>query len=395
MSLDLNECLKLLVEHNASDLHLKVGSAPIVRKNKELLLLYKDGIPLTQEDIEVAIDSFLTESVKKKLKKEKQIDLSIGISKLGRFRLNIFYQRSTLRLVARKIPFKIPTYKDLNLPDSFQNILKNINKTGLILITGSTGNGKSSTIVSMLNDINNRYSKHIITIEDPIEFLIKDKKSLITQRELGIDYLDYNSALTSTLRQDPDIIFFGELRNTESMEITLNASNTGHLVFSTLHTNNVVDTINRVMGMVNPERKKLYRMEFASSLKAIVCQKLVMRKDHTGLIPVLEILINNPRVRKILEDETKSISQLQEIIEESHVAWGMQSFNQHLLELVKKDIISKKIALETSPQPEKLNLIFNGLDHSNSESQKLKVNYEEDENFQSKKFKRKKFKLKI
>ena len=369
MPLNLTEYFKLLVKHDASDLHLKVGTAPIVRKNRDLLFLYKNHSPITQTDMKDAVKTILSEPLRKKLETKKQLDFSMGVSKAGRFRLSIFYQRSSLRLVARKIPFELPNYKSLSLPKVIQTVISDIDKTGLILVTGSTGNGKSSTIVAMLDDINTNHNKHIISIEDPIEFLIKDKKSLITQRELGTDYLDYNSALVSSLRQDPDIIFFGELRDMESMEIALNASNTGHLVFSTLHTNNVVDTVNRVMGMVNPEQKKLYRMEFASSLKAIICQKLVMRKDKKGLLPVIELLINNSRVRKILEDESKSNSELLKIIEESKEVWGMQSFNQHLLELVEKNIISKNAALKHSPQPEKLRLHFSGLTHKNSQEQ--------------------------
>ena len=221
----------------------------------------------------------------------------------------------------------------------------------------------------MLNDINERDSRHIITIEDPIEFLIKDKKSLITQRELGADYINYNMALKSSLRQDPDIIFFGEIRDFESMETTLTAANTGHLVFSTLHTNNAMDTIHRVLGMVSSEKKSLFRMEFASSLKAIICQKLIMKKDNSGLLPVVEVLINNPRIRGFLEDGKKSTSSLYDVIEQSKEAWGMQSFNQHLIELVEQDLITQEKALAASPSPEKLTLYFNGLSQKNTENE--------------------------
>ena len=264
---------------------------------------------------------FLKPHLKQNLIEKKQVDFSYGVQGVGRFRFNIFYQRGTLRVVARSIPFKLPDFKSLNLPEAVKKVL-NTDQKGLILVTGATGNGKSSTIVAMLNDINERMSRHIITIEDPIEFLIEDKKSLITQRELGSDYINYNLALQSTLRQDPDIIFFGELRDFESMETTLTAANTGHLIFSTLHTNNVTDTIHRVLGMVSPEKKKLFRMEFASSLKAIICQKLIMKKDQSGMIPAIEILINNPRVRSLLEDEDKSTSALEEVIETSREVWG-------------------------------------------------------------------------
>lgn len=371
MQLDLKECFELMNKHQVSDLHLKVGAAPVIRKNGQLMLLYKEKMHLTNEDINKAIEPFLKPHYKQNLFENKQVDFSYGVKGIGRFRFNVFYQRGTLRVVVRSIPFKLPNYESLNLPSSVKKIL-NVHKEGLILVTGSTGNGKSSTIVAMLNDINQRSNQHIITIEDPIEFLIEDKKSLITQRELGVDYLSYGLALKSTLRQDPNVIFFGELRDFESMETTLTAANTGHLVFSTLHTNNVIDAIHRVLALVKSDKNKLARMEFAACLKAIVCQKLVMKKDKSGMVPVVEILINNPRVRSILEDESKSTSVLNEVIEESQEGWGMQSFNQHLIELVETDCISVEEAINHSSSPEKLQLHFQGLSHKNKEKQQAK-----------------------
>ena len=366
MQLDLNDCFELMKKHQISDLHLKAGTTPVVRKNRQLMLLYKERLYLTSEMIQKALEPYLKTHLKQQLFEEKQVDFSHGVKGIGRFRFNVFYQRGTVRAVIRSIPFKLPDYNSLNLPENVKAIA-NSKENGLILVTGSTGHGKSSTIVAMLNDINNTKNKHIITIEDPIEFLIEDKKSLITQRELGMDYINYNLALKSSLRQDPDIIFFGELRDLDSMETALTAANTGHLVFSTLHTNNASDTINRILGMVQSNRKKLFRMEFASSLRAIICQKLVMRKDKKGLVPVIEVLINNPRIRSLLENEEISTSILNEVIEASKDAWGMQSFNQHLIDLVTKNLISKKTALSVSPSPEKLNLHFSGLSHQNNE----------------------------
>ena len=363
-----------MVKYQASDLHLKAGSPPLVRKNKNLFRLYSNHQYLSHEDIQSAIDPFLKTHQTASLKKEKQVDFSLGLKDIGRFRFNIFYQRGTLRLVARNIPFAIPNYESLNLPPKIKELANVENdKSGLILVTGSTGSGKSSTIIAMLNDINHAVSKHIITIEDPIEFLLNDKKSIVTQRELGADYINYNLALKATLRQDPDIIFFGEIRDAETMETTLNASNTGHLVFSTLHTNSVIDTINRAMGLVEGDKKKLFRMKFASSLKAIICQKLVLKKDESGLIPVVEILINNPRIRNILEDQNLSVSTLYEVIEQSKEVWGMQTFNQHLIELVEKDIITKETALQHSPSAEKLNIHFSGLSQHKNKPNLVKV----------------------
>ena len=373
MAIDLKKFLRVMVEKNASDLHLKVGAPPIVRKNSCLVLLFKDHPPLTQQEIKTSITEILTSYNQSKLIEDKQLDFSYGIPELGRFRFNVFYQRGTLRLVARNIPYKIPSFEDLNLPNSFEQLVEK-HENGLVLITGATGNGKSSTVVSMLNHINKTQSRHILTIEDPIEFLIQDRKSLITQRELGTDYINYEMALKSSLRQDPDIIFFGELRDRVSTETALSAANTGHLVISTLHTNNIAETVNRVLGMFERGKEKHIRMEFASSLRAIICQKLIMKKDNSGFVPAVEILYNNPRVRSILEDETKSSSILNEVIETSQEGWGMQSFNQHLIELESQGLITQAAALKTSDSPEKLKLHFSGLGHNNNRDLKTDLN---------------------
>ena len=366
MELDLKKCLALMVERKASDLHLKVGTPPVIRKTRFLQLLIKDYPSLTQEELSYAFEKILSPQQKNTLYENRQVDFSYGVKKLGRFRFNIFFQRGTLRAVIRHIPFTIPTFKDLHLPDKIKNLADNpIN--GLILVTGSTGMGKSSTIVSMLNHINQTKNRHIITIEDPIEFLIKDNKSLITQRELGTDYLNYGLALKSSLRQDPDIIFFGELRDLQSTETALNAANTGHLVFSTLHTNNVAESITRILGFFSKEKKHHVRMEFSSCLRAIICQRLLVRKDGKSFIPAVEILINNPRVRSILEDPAQSTSGLVEVIESSRDVWGMQSFNQHLIELYQAGHITQEASIRASDSPEKLRLHFSGFSHENKQ----------------------------
>ena len=368
MAFDLIEHLRTMVQESVSDLHLKVGTPPVFRKNRDLVPSSKEIRALTPTDLQNSIYPLLTPYQHDILMEAKQVDFSYGVKALGRFRFSVFFQRGTLRAVIRHIPYEVPSLTSLNLPSQLKKIIDN-NINGLILVTGATGNGKTSTIVSMIDYINQNKRDHIITIEDPIEFLIKDKKSLITQRELGSDYMDYNQALKATLRQDPNTIFFGELRDAVTMETTLNAANTGHLVFSTLHTNNVAETVTRVLGMVNEERSRYVRMEFASCLKAIICQRLCMRKDGKGFYPAVEILVNNPRVREILEDGDKSPVLLQDVIEQSKEVWGMQSFNQNLKELYQRGIISKEEALKNSESPEKLRLFFQGLSHDNSSSQ--------------------------
>lgn len=361
MGLDLLKYLKLMSTQKASDLHLKAGAPPILRINKQLVLASKDAPFLTHKEIQMAVQPLLTPYHQDLLLENKQVDFSHGIKGLGRFRFNVFFQRSTLRVVARHIPFELPDFQSLNLPKTLSTLM---NKNhGLILVTGATGNGKSSTIVAMLNYINKNLSRHIITIEDPIEFLIQDRKSLITQRELGTDYVDYEMALKSSLRQDPDIIFFGELRDSTSTEIALNAANTGHLVLSTLHTNNAAETVIRLLGMFHKEKQKHIRQEFASCLRAIVCQRLVLKKDKTGFYPLLEILVNNSRVKEILEDDKRSAADLDKVIESSKDVWGMQSFNHHLKALYREGLISKETALKTSDSPEDLRLFFHGLEH--------------------------------
>ena len=364
MALDLLKYLKIMSEKNASDLHLKVGAPPIFRIVRKLVLSDRRDPFLTNEDIKEAVQPLLGPFQENLLLENKQVDFSYGIEGLGRFRFNVFFQRGTLRVVVRHIPFDIPDFKSLNLPEETLSDLVNKNRHGLILVTGATGNGKSSTIAAILNYINNNQSRHIITIEDPIEFLIRDKKSLITQRDLGTDYVNYGMALKASLRQDPDVIFFGELRDASSAEIALNAANTGHLVFSTLHTNNAAETVIRVLGMFNQENKKHIRTEFASCLKAIICQRLILRKDGDGFYPALEILINNPLVRETLEDETKSVNHLSKIIKSSRDVWGMQSFNQHLKDLYEKGVIGKETALKASDSSEDLELSFQGLGYS-------------------------------
>lgn len=366
MGLNIQKCLTLMVEKKASDLHLKVGTPPVIRKTRFLQLLVSNHPPVTQEELSSAVQKILTPQQIQTLTEDRQLDFSHGMKNLGRFRFNIFFQRGTLRAVIRHIPFTLPTFESLNLPEKVRNLADNpVN--GLILVTGATGMGKSSTIVTMLNKINQTKNRHIITIEDPIEFLIKDKKSLITQRELGTDYVNYTMALKASLRQDPDIIFFGELRDMQSTETALNAANTGHLVFSTLHTNNVSETVTRLLAFFSKERQQHIRMEFSSCMRAIICQRLLVRKNGKGFVPAVEILINNPRVRGILEDPNKSTSVLTEVIETSRDVWGMQSFNQHLIELYEAGHITEAVALRASDSPEKLRLYFGGLSHENRE----------------------------
>ena len=367
MNFNIKKCLEALIEKKGSDLHLKVGAPPVVRKNKRLATLFTNHPVLTNKNLLDAAREMLDPVQYEELMENKQIDFGYGIAGLGRFRFSIFFQRGTIRMVARNVPFDLPDFEDLNLPNTLTKIFDTY-QDGLILVTGATGSGKSTSVVSLLNYINKTRSRHIITVEEPIEFLIQDKKSIISQREMGSDYVNDEQALKSSLRQDPDIIFFGELRNRTSAETILTAANTGHLVITTLHTNNAAETITRVLSLFNSDTIGFTRMNFASCLRAIISQKLVPAKDGKSLVPAVEILINNPRVRGILEDEKQSTSVITQVIEESREGWGMQSLNQHLLDLVRQDAITKEAAIEASYSPEKLRLAFSGLNHSKNNS---------------------------
>ena len=371
MELDLAKYFSMMKEKQASDLHLKAGTPPVIRKTRFLQLLDPSFPRITNQALRATFNRILTPHQKKILEENKQLDFSYGVSGLGRFRINIFFQRGTLRAVIRYIPVYVPSFESLNLPVKVKKITDRARR-GLILVTGATGMGKSTTIAAMLNQINQTKNRHIITIEDPIEFLIKDNKSLITQRELGVDSVNYQMALKASLRQDPDIMFFGELRDAESAEIALNAANTGHLVLSTLHTNNASETITRVLGFFSKEKQAHVRMEFSSCLQAVICQRLVVQKNKRNFIPAVEILLNTPRVRELLEDPEQSTSQLPSVIETGRDGWGMQSFNQHLIQLVNEGEITEETALKASDSPEKLKLYFSGLIHENKNAKHLK-----------------------
>ena len=263
-----------------------------------------------------------------------------------------------MRMVIRNIPFKVPTFAELNLPAMMEKISHY--ERGLILLTGVAGSGKSSTLAAMIDAINQRENKHILTIEDPIEFLIRDRKSLITQREIGIDTYSFARALRAGLRQDPDVILIGEMRDRETIENALLAAETGHLVLSTLHTLDATETINRILGTFEANQQNQIRLQLGATLRAVVSQRLCTRKDGQGVVPAVEILINNSRVRELIED-SKVTSEIQVCIEEGQAAWGMQSFDQSLMELLNKDLITFDEALLHCARPEDFRIRFDGI----------------------------------
>lgn len=368
----LEEILAIAIKKDASDVHLKAGLVPVIRKHGKLRPL-QTGLPqLSNNDIEAMAFGIMDEEQQRHFTANKELDLAYGVSGLGRFRVNVFRQRGSTRMVIRNIPFQIPTIEDLNLPSVVKRIADL--ERGLILVTGVTGSGKSSTLAAMIDEINSTKNKHILTIEDPIEFLIRDRKSIVSQRELGVDTRSFATALRAALRQDPDVILIGEMRDRETIEIAMIAAETGHLVLSTLHTLDAQESINRILTAFEPHQQVQLRLQLASVLKAVVSQRLARRKDKLGFVPAVEVLINNARTREMIEDPQKT-KDLRHVIEESKETVGMQSFDQSLMMLVSQDMIELNEALRLASNPEDFHLRYSGVSSGNqdwSEHSKLR-----------------------
>jgi twitching motility protein PilT len=354
----LESLLRLAIEKGASDLHLKANITPVIRRHGNLRPLAGNLPPLTPQEMEEFALTLMDENQRTQFQNFREVDLSFGVAGVGRFRANIFQQRGTIRIVIRNIPHTVPTIDELNLPAALHKIVQN--ERGLVLVTGATGCGKSSTLAAMVDEINRNLNLHILTIEDPIEYLIRDRKSIITQREIGIDAANFSRALRAALRQDPDVILIGEMRDRESIEIALLAAETGHLVLSTLHTLDAPETINRVIAAFDVHQQEQVRLQLASVLRAVVSQRLARRKNGQGFVPAVEILINNPGVREMIEKK-QSGTALKAAIEDGHVGWGMQSFDQSLMELVMRDLISIEEALRLSTAPADFRIRLSGV----------------------------------
>jgi twitching motility protein PilT len=354
----LEEILRAALAKGASDVHLKVGVMPVIRRHGILRPLAANAPVLNAETIEQIAFSLMDAKQKEHFDNYREVDLGFGISGLGRFRINVFRQRGTIRMVIRNVPFEVPTIEQLNLPVAVRKVISM--ERGLVLVTGVTGSGKSSSLAAIIDEINRTTNKHIITIEDPIEYLIRDRKSIISQRELGVDSTTYSRALRAALRQDPDVILIGEMRDRETIETALLAAETGHLVFSTLHTLDATETINRIIAAFEPHQQSQIRLQLASVLKAVISQRLARKADGSGFVPAVEVMINNPRVREMIEDPDRT-REIIRAIEEGQVAWGMQSFDQSLMELIGKRMIDEQEALSLSTSPEDLRVRLNGI----------------------------------
>jgi twitching motility protein PilT len=349
---NLNFYLREMLKRGGSDLHLKVGRPPLFRIKGDLLP--SEFPQLSQKDVEDLLLPILNGVQKERLDRERELDFSYIIDDLARFRGNYFYQMDKLGGVFRGIPMHIASLDDLGLPEVLKEIISR--EQGLILITGPTGSGKSTTLAALVDYINERTNKHVITIEDPLEFVHSDKKCVISQREVGADTFSFAAALKHALRQDPDIILVGEMRDPETIHTALTASETGHLVLSTLHTTFAKQSISRIVDAFEPALQNHVRIRTAMSLVATIAQKLVKRSDGSGRVAVMEVMINTPTIRKLILEE--KLDSIDKAIADSAKLYKMQTTNQHLFSLVQRGVLTKDDALTASYNPNDLRIMF-------------------------------------
>ncbi|MBI5070977.1 MAG: type IV pilus twitching motility protein PilT [Deltaproteobacteria bacterium] len=355
--MELNEILQVALRASASDIHLKAGLPPMFRVDGQLVPL-KDARRLPPEEVARMAFGIMNDFQKEKFKQTNEVDLAYGVPGLGRFRVNIFQQRGTIGGVFRVIPFKIQSIEQLLLPKILEKISGE--QRGLVLVTGTTGSGKSTTLAAMIDHINATETCHIMTIEDPIEFLIRDKRSIVNQREVGVDTMSFGQALKSALRQDPDVILVGEMRDLETIETALTAAETGHLVMSTLHTLDATETINRIISAFPPYQQKQVRLQLGSVLKAVISQRLVPRADGRGRVPAIEVLLATTRVRELIEDKDRT-KEIPDAIAQGHLSYGMQTFDQSLMGLLKAGLITYEEALRQATNPDDFALRVSGV----------------------------------
>jgi twitching motility protein PilT len=355
--LELNDILKIALKGGASDIHLKSGLPPMFRVDGALVPL-KNGERLQPEAITKMAFGIMNPIQKQRFEETREVDLAYGIAGLGRFRVNAFQQRGSVGIVFRVIPFGVKSIEHLHLPKVIESIA--MEHRGLILVTGTTGSGKSTTLASMIEYINANRTCHIMTIEDPIEFLIRDRRSIVNQREIGVDTQSFSMALRAALRQDPDVVLVGEMRDFETIETAITAAETGHLVMSTLHTLDATETINRIISVFPPYQQKQIRLQLSSILKAVVSQRLVPRADGKGRVPALEVMVSTARIRECIADKDRT-KEINDAISKGFTTYGMQSFDQSLMNLVKEELVTYDEALKHVTNPDDFALRFRGI----------------------------------
>jgi twitching motility protein PilT len=360
MASRIDDLLRMAMSFGASDLHLRAGSFPVIRVNGELRPL-SGVVRMTQDETLEMAFSMMSNRQKQHFKEVYEVDIGYGVSGLGRFRVNIFQQRNSIGIVARVISDMVKAFSDLGLPPILSKIAEE--QRGLVLVTGTTGSGKSTTLASMVDYINQTRNSHIVTVEDPIEFLHKDKKSFITQREVDVDTRSFAEALRGSLRQDPDVILVGEMRDLETIETALVAAETGHLVLSTLHTLDASETLTRIISAFPPYQQKSIRIQLAGLLKAVVSQRLMKSAKGNSRIPAAEVLISTPLIRDYILHEEKT-AQIRDAISAGTSQYGMQTFDQSLFYLYQSGLISLEEALRGSTNPDEFRLRLAGIQNT-------------------------------
>lgn len=357
MGMALNDILKVAVKGGASDIHLKSGLPPMFRVDGALVPL-KNGERMMPDEIQQMALDIMNPTQKDRFEEHREADLAYGVAGLGRFRVNVFQQRGSIGIVFRVIPFGVKTLDQLHLPKVVERISEE--HRGLILVTGTTGSGKSTTLAAMIEQINSNRTCHIMTIEDPIEFLIRDRRSIVNQREIGVDSHSFANALRAALRQDPDVILVGEMRDFETIETALTAAETGHLVMSTLHTLDATETISRIISVFPPHQQNQVRLQLAAILKAVISQRLVPRADGKGRVPALEVLVSTAFTRELIADKDRS-KEIPDAIAKGYTTYGMQTFDQSLMSLVKDGLVTYEEALKNVSNPDDFALRYRGI----------------------------------
>ncbi len=354
--MNLKQMLVEMQNRRASDLHIRVGVRPHLRVNGKLEQVATD--PVTIDLMDQIVSQILNEKQRERFSHRNEMDLALSVAKLGRFRINLYRQRGTCGVAIRSVNTLVPSFEELNLPDTTQKLAHA--QRGLIIITGTTGSGKSTTLAAMIEEMNSCRTDNILTIEDPIEYIYRDKKSIISQREVGGDTETFASALRHAFRQDPDVILIGEIRDLETMSIALTAADTGHLVLTTLHTLNVVETITRIISFFPPHQHQQIRLLLAGTLKAIVCQRLLPRDDMPGRVPALEIMISSGAIKECIINPEETIN-IPDLMEQGAVQYGMQTFDQSIMKLYKQGLISFEEAMNHATNPDDFDLRVKGI----------------------------------
>jgi twitching motility protein PilT len=358
----IDDLLRMAISFGASDLHLRAGSYPVIRVSGELRPVSGVNRLTQDETLEMAF-SMMSNRQKLHFKEAFEVDIGYSVSGLGRFRVNIFQQRNSVGMVARVIPDHIRNFAELGMPPVLNKVADE--QRGLILVTGTTGSGKSTTLAAMVDHINSTRNSHIVTVEDPIEFLHKDKKSFITQREIDVDTRSFAEALRGSLRQDPDVILVGEMRDLETIETALVAAETGHLVLSTLHTVDAAETITRIISAFPPYQQKSIRIQLAGLLKAVVSQRLMKTAKGKGRVPAVEVLVSTPLIRDYILHEERT-SQIRDAIAAGTSQYGMQTFDQSLFYLYQSGLINLEEALRGASNPDEFRLRLAGIQNTTS-----------------------------